>query len=76
MTMHLSALLASHHGGWDGCVCDNPSSSCEVHQHIRAARYEDGLLVQPVTYKDGPGSRSDASEIGRAARRRILGEPG
>lgn len=40
MTTHLSARLAWHDRGWDGCVCDEPhlNASCIVHQHIRDKR--------------------------------------
>ena len=38
--IHLSARLAWHDNGWDGCVCQAPhlNASCIVHQVIREAR--------------------------------------
>ncbi|MBN1461602.1 MAG: AAA family ATPase [Armatimonadetes bacterium] len=43
MTTHLSARLAWHDRGWDGCVCDAPhlNAHCIVHQHIRDSRDDD-----------------------------------
>lgn len=43
MTIHLSARLAWHDKGWNGCVCDNPklNVSCMVHDHIRDGRDEE-----------------------------------
>lgn len=37
MTIHLSARLAWHDSGWNGCICNNPklNVSCMVHEHIR-----------------------------------------
>ncbi|MHA1401828.1 MAG: AAA family ATPase [Candidatus Heimdallarchaeaceae archaeon] len=42
MTIHLSARLAWHDKGWNGCICDNPklNVSCMVHEHIRDGRNE------------------------------------
>lgn len=43
MTTHLSARLAWHDRGWDGCVCDAPhlNAHCIVHEHIRDSRDDD-----------------------------------
>ncbi|MEM3765831.1 MAG: AAA family ATPase [Candidatus Bathyarchaeia archaeon] len=40
MTVHLSARLAWHDAGWNGCICDDPelNVSCMIHEHIRDAR--------------------------------------
>lgn len=40
MATHLSARLAWHDRGWDGCVCDAPhlNAHCIVHKHIRDSR--------------------------------------
>lgn len=42
MTIHLSARLAWHDRGWDGCVCNDPigNVSCVVHDHIRDSRVD------------------------------------
>lgn len=41
--IHLSARLAWHDNGWDGCVCRAPhlNSSCIVQDNIRDARVDD-----------------------------------
>lgn len=40
MRTHISARLAWHDSGWNGCVCINPKQnvSCLVHEHIRDSR--------------------------------------
>ena len=40
MTTHISARLAWHDAGWNGCFCTNPEMnvSCTVHDHIRDSR--------------------------------------
>ena len=42
MTVHLSARLAWHDRGWDGCVCSDPVANtfCVVHDHIRDSRVD------------------------------------
>lgn len=41
--IHLSARLAWHDNGWDGCVCQAPhlNASCIVHENIRDARKDE-----------------------------------
>jgi exodeoxyribonuclease V alpha subunit len=41
--IHLSARLAWHDNGWDGCVCQQPhlNSSCIVQENIREERQDD-----------------------------------
>lgn len=43
MTTHLSARLAWHDNGWDGCVCQQPhlNASCIVQQNIRDDRNDE-----------------------------------
>ncbi|NOX19959.1 MAG: hypothetical protein GXO99_01670, partial [Nitrospirae bacterium] len=43
MAIHLSARLAWHDKGWNGCICGNPklNVSCMVHEHIRDGRDEE-----------------------------------
>jgi len=42
LTIHLSARLAWHDSGWNGCVCNDPIAnvSCVVHDHIRDSRID------------------------------------
>jgi hypothetical protein len=44
LVIHLSARLAWHDNGWDGCFCRAPhlNASCIVHTGIRDAR-DDGM---------------------------------
>lgn len=43
MTTHLSARLAWHDNGWDGCICKQPhlNASCIVQQNIREGRNDE-----------------------------------
>lgn len=52
MTIHLSARLAWHDRGWDGCVCNDPigNVSCVVHDHIRDSRVD----ADEIKYAEKP----------------------
>ena len=43
MTVHISARLAWHDSGWNGCICESPLSntSCIVHEYILDGRNDD-----------------------------------
>lgn len=75
MTVHLSARLTWHDGGWNGRVCSNPlaNTSCLVHDHIRDARDDaqelahagqalDEISYRPPCSRD-PGAYSDTGYV-------------